>query len=336
MKAERISIFNYEAFYLDHLEGNLGEEDTALLLQFLANHPDLIVDEEDFLSLDLPAETVVFDDKDSLKIVADHEAITLSNVEYFLVAEVENQLSADKKVELNAFITKHPHLERERMYTAAMVLKADESIVFGEKSSLKRKAAVVFWPYIALAAASVLIAFLVMMGQPEEQNTIAKKDPAQPVKHLKKGVTPKTIEKEPIQVAVDDNSDVNPTNDELAPNNSTVNPSVQSKTPGIAVVDNLERKNPRRIIQSLDAKDLGPVSSYMKPQPQIVVQPNDPALAVAEEMKNPIKPITNQLSKTLNQEVDFKTGRAANNRGSGFYLKIGKLEISRKKSGKKD
>ena len=332
MKTERISIFNYEAFYLDHLEGNLGEEDTALLLQFLADHPDLIVDEEDFLSLDLPAETVVFDDKDSLKIVADHDAITLSNVEYFLVAEVENQLSADKKGELNAFIAKHPHLERERMYTAAMVLKADQSIVFAEKSSLKRKAAIVFWPYIALAAASVLIAFLVMMGQPEEQNTIAKKDWSQPVKHPKKGVTPKTMEKDPIQVAQKEGRNGAQAKKTIAPKNSFVNPSVQRTNSGIAAVNNLERKNPRRIIQSLDAKDLGPVSSYIKPQPQIVVQPTDPALAVAEEMKNPIKPITNQLSKTLNQEVDFQTGRAANNRGSGFYLKIGKLEISRKKS----
>ena len=54
---ERISIFNYEAFYLDYLEGNLSQEDNALFLAFLSQHPELKMDEEeiDFL---LPIEEV--------------------------------------------------------------------------------------------------------------------------------------------------------------------------------------------------------------------------------------------------------------------------------------
>ncbi len=333
MKTERISIFNYEAFYLDHLEGNLGEEDTALLLQFLAEHPDLIVDEEDFLSLDLPAETVVFNEKDSLKIVADHDAIALSNVDYFLVAELENQLSAEKQRELNAFVGKHPQLEKERMYTAAMVLKADESIVFSEKSSLKRKAAIIFWPYIALAAASVLIAFFVILGQPKEVSTLANTNPTPKVENPKnKGISPKSIAPQQNQVAQKEKGNNGQTYENDAPQNAYVNPSVQAKNSGIAIVNSLERKNPRKIINSLEANDLKPVSSHITPRPQVIIQQTEPAYALVDEMKNPIKPITNQLSKTLNQEVDFRTGRAANNRGSGFYLKIGKLEISRKKS----
>lgn len=333
MKTERISIFNYEAFYLDHLEGNLGEKDTALLLQFLAEHPDLIVDEEDFLSLDMPTDSVVFDDKDSLKIVGDQDAIALSNVDYFLVAEVENQLSDDKQHELNAFVDTHPHLAKERIYTAAMVLKADESIVYAEKSSLKRKAAIIFWPYIALAAASVLIAFFVIVGQSNEVSTIAENDSTPTIANPKnKGVAPKSIEEQQIQVAQKEKRNEGQPNEKVAPKNSFVNPSVQPTNSGIAVVNSLERKNPRKIINNLDVSNLKPVSSTFKPQPQLVAQQTEPALAVVEEMKNPIKPITNQLSKTLNQEVDFQTGRAANNRGSGFYLKIGKLEISRKKS----
>jgi len=38
---EHISIFNYEAFYLDFLEGTLSEEDTALFLKFMEEHPEL-------------------------------------------------------------------------------------------------------------------------------------------------------------------------------------------------------------------------------------------------------------------------------------------------------
>ena len=53
------------------------------------------------------------------------------------------------------------------------------------------------------------------------------------------------------------------------------------------------------------------------------------------QMKNPIKPITSRLEKTLKTDVDFKTGKAANNAGTGFVLKIGKFELSRKKGKKK-
>jgi hypothetical protein len=47
------------------------------------------------------------------------------------------------------------------------------------------------------------------------------------------------------------------------------------------------------------------------------------------EMANPIQPVTRKMSSVLNTEIDFKTSKAARKKG-GFYLKIGKLEISRK------
>ena len=177
MKSERISIFNYEAFYLDHLEGNLGEEDTVLLLDFLEDHPELMVEDDDFVLLDPKDDTPIFVDKESLKIVSDDAAIVLANVEHFLVAEAEGELTGLKQKELNAFVNLHPHLEKERAYLAAMFLKADESIVYANKSGLKRKAAIVFWPYFALAAASVLIAFLfVMNNNKTDEPTLAEKD----------------------------------------------------------------------------------------------------------------------------------------------------------------
>ena len=74
MKSERISIFNYEAFYLDHLEGTLGEQDTALLLEFLESHPNLIVEEDELMFLNQADETLIFSDKESLKIVSDDVA----------------------------------------------------------------------------------------------------------------------------------------------------------------------------------------------------------------------------------------------------------------------
>jgi hypothetical protein len=84
----------------------------------------------------------------------------------------------------------------------------------------------------------------------------------------------------------------------------------------------------------MDNKDLQPVSPQINPVYVVTTPEDDYAQADNAQMKNPIKPITSRLEKTLNTDVDFQTGKAANNSGAGFYLKIGKFELSRKK-GKK-
>ncbi len=344
MKSERISIFNYEAFYLDHLEGTLGEEDTVLLLDFLEDHPDLIVEEEDFVMLDPKDDIVIFADKESLKIVSDDAAIVLSNVEHFLVAEAEGQLTASKQKELNAFVSQHSHLEKERTYLAAMFLKADTSIVYANKSGLKRKGAIIFWPYIALAAASVLIAFLFVMNFEQEAPGIAEDD-LKDKKESPKQEMP-IQERDKVQLADDivpsnsaDESISQPTNQDL---NKKMNTNQRMNAPRnftpqrqqVALVNTLKSQKPRGLLNSMDKKDLQPVASFINSQAASTLPEDDLAQVEAIEMKNPIKPITSRLGKTLKTSVDFQTGKAANNTGAGFFLKIGKLEISHKK-GKK-
>jgi hypothetical protein len=51
-----------------------------------------------------------------------------------------------------------------------------------------------------------------------------------------------------------------------------------------------------------------------------------------QDMNNPIKPITNRLSDVVKQEVDFRMAKATEKTPGGFYLKIGKLEISHRKN----
>jgi hypothetical protein len=361
MSTERISIFNYEAFYLDYLEGNLGEEDTALLLAFLEEHPELIEEDEDFVLLDPAADTPVFDDKDSLKMVSDDEAIALSNVEHFLIAESEGQLTEPKQEELNAFVAEHPHLEKERKYLAAMFLKADTSIVYGNKTGLKRKGGIVIWPYVAMAAASVLIAFLLFTNNVSDTEVVADKDPVENKEELK-NETP-VIDQDDIQIANNgeensvieqsDNDSVGQSDNRKKKRSNTAAMSVdrqegsseanpiiqQSNDPSpqqdqIANVDEIKPKKPRRSINSIDKQKPQPISPQIEMQEIVSVPQND--IAQAEPtMKNPIKPITSRLAKTLNTEVDFKTAKAANNTGGGFELKIGKFELSRKKGKRK-
>jgi hypothetical protein len=351
MSTERISIFNYEAFYLDYLEGNLGEEDTALLLAFLEEHPELIEEDEDFVLLDPAADTPVFDDKDSLKMVSDDEAIALSNVEHFLIAESEGQLTEPKQEELNAFVAEHPHLEKERKYLAAMFLKADTSIVYGNKAGLKRKGGIVIWPYVAMAAASVLIAFLLFTNNGSDTEVVADKDPVENKEELK-NETP-VIDQDDIQIA--NKSEENEQSEDQTIGKSENRKNKRSNTAAMSVdrqegsraanpapapqdqianVDEIKPKKPRRSINSIDKQKPQPISPQIELQEIVTVPQND--IAQAEPtMKNPIKPITSRLAKTLNTEVDFKTAKAANNTGGGFELKIGKFELSRKKGKRK-
>ena len=50
-----------------------------------------------------------------------------------------------------------------------------------------------------------------------------------------------------------------------------------------------------------------------------------------EHMKNPIKPLTSAISKKTKTDVEFKTAKPSQDKPSGFYLRIGKFEVSRKK-----
>ena len=43
---EQLNIHNYEAFYLDFLEGNLNEEETSQLFCFLDENPSLKIEVE--------------------------------------------------------------------------------------------------------------------------------------------------------------------------------------------------------------------------------------------------------------------------------------------------
>ncbi len=161
---ERISIFNYEVFYLDFLEGNLSEEDAALLLVFLDENPHLKVEDEKLPILGNENPSLDANFKANLKqLVFNETAITLNNSEQFLIAETENLLSEEKKAELTSFVSKHPELALTQKIYSATHLVADKSIVFADKESLKQSKKIVLWPFISLAiAASVAILFFVM------------------------------------------------------------------------------------------------------------------------------------------------------------------------------
>ncbi len=331
---KRISIFNYEAFYLDFLEGNLSEEDAGLLLAFLEENPHLKVEDEELPIFGLENASLDSSFKANLKqLVFNETAITLNNSEQFLIAETENLLSEEKKAELTDFVSKHPELIQIQKIYAATHLLADKSIVFTEKDSLKKSKKMVLWPFISLAVAASVAILLFLWnsttnGITENGTSISKH---------------KEIKKVPYQKN-EQNKNV-PNNKNQKTESESFVPVFENTSEDINFAAVLPEKKAPLFIKGLIPRHIKELKgaehsydvvenemAYTHVDPRVNDEPSDYTILGFNDMNNPISPITNRLANVVKQEVDFRTAKATAKRSGGFYLKIGKLEISHRTS----
>ena len=197
----------------------------------------------------------------------------------------------------------------------------------------------VLWPYIASAVAAGL-AFLITMGNFNQTTLpvkVAKKDPqsthqqVNPVQQQKQEQLFKD-EKPAVWVKEENAS-------------SVMVASIHSPTEIVSTPNKTEEMNKNEIqISQLKTR---PVHRF-----EVVDDNAEPIAAIShissgsnnkstddqytyvgfQEMNNPIAPLTNQLASMIKKEVDFRTEKPTLKHSGGFYLKIGKLEISRKVS----
>ena len=157
---EKISIFNYEAYYLDYLEGNLSKEDTAMFLAFLEEYPECKMDGDEMPVLsDEDAPSYKF--KNNLKQVDSDDAITLANVDHFLIEATEGIITEEKKKELASFIQVND-LSYDEKLAGAVYYTPDKATVYKDKAGLKQKEALVLWPYISTVAAACIIILMLL------------------------------------------------------------------------------------------------------------------------------------------------------------------------------
>ncbi|TXI83222.1 MAG: hypothetical protein E6Q38_03800 [Crocinitomicaceae bacterium] len=320
---ERISIFNYEAFYLDFLEGTLSEEETALFLAFLEEHPELQLEDENLFAIDEDQAVLDASFKENLKqLNFETTAITLNNVEQFLIAQTEGLLSSTKHAELNVFLAQDPALLHAQRVYAHTKMNPDLSIVYADKSSLKQARRVALWPVISLAAAASVAVFFFIQTPSLDFGAAAGSTAKIHFKGTLKPVTP-----------------VNETPTTLI---QTLQTTVESDPQQLATIINVPNK--RTVVDHLKAKRLNKIrTDEVENEVEFLEATSAPVVSKFEhkvgavgfqDMKNPIKPITNRLSDAVKQEVDFRTAKATNERSGGFYLKIGKLEISHRRNRK--
>jgi hypothetical protein len=143
----KITLNNYEAHYLDYLEGTLPTEDVAALLLFLEQHPQLKVDFDSIENLVLSEDSICYLDKSSLK--------NFSRAEQLMIGSVEGINSTEENIELNEMVAGSNVLDKNLKLYQKTILKVD-TIQFPNKTNLKRSKGIVAYLYPMFAVAATI------------------------------------------------------------------------------------------------------------------------------------------------------------------------------------
>jgi hypothetical protein len=176
----KVNRSNYEIWIIDWLDGNLSEPQSAELLTFLGENPDLKEEMEALTRFRLEKPLKKFSKTDSLKKTA--ADLTDTQFEYLCIAHTENDLSAEQEKELDEIIRQ----SQERK----MILEAFQKTVltppdyrFGKKSLLKKEppGEKIFRLSVRILSAAASIALLIslylLVKDRLPENTIASGEP---------------------------------------------------------------------------------------------------------------------------------------------------------------
>ena len=94
-------------------------------------------------------------------------------------------------------------------------------------------------------------------------------------------------------------------------------------------VERLQRRSIKTSLASVDEMEVASIIST-KSFGNEELQNEDPLWGFGNT-NNPIEPITAGIKKRFNTDVDFRSKKATKEKPGGFFLKIGKFEIARKK-----
>jgi len=129
----KITRDNYESFFIDYMEGNLPESSIDQFLDFLNQNPDLKEELHLFEEVNLPLESVVFQEKKHLYKSSADEKRRLENI---AIAYLEGDWDADENKTVEAYLSSNPEFKREYDLFAKTQLRPDFRIKYPEKQKL--------------------------------------------------------------------------------------------------------------------------------------------------------------------------------------------------------
>lgn len=145
---------------IDYFDGKLNAVETAELMSFVDDNPDIKSEFETFESIALDIEINEFKQKEVLKkdqVVAT-ENINETNYDELFIAYYESDLSDFLAEEVLTFVELNPDLKNEFSFHSKLFTAANPLVYFENKDSLKRKAAIgIYWRITAVAAVILLL-----------------------------------------------------------------------------------------------------------------------------------------------------------------------------------
>jgi hypothetical protein len=250
---------------------------------------------------------------------------------------VEGLLSERKEKALRQFISANPRWLAEQKQYSNTKLSADLNSVFNPKNLLKQNRKTIYLPLLlAGVAASIAGLFFLLnttktiletdgeavVSETIVSDSLAVKEPKekrfaphqlkQETYELTQTNTPKTqaSKKQTFIQAIDSSNTVKP--------NSEIKNEIETNSTFLS-----------EKINEMDKNSVTQTTIIAK-QSKENQDKNYVSLAF-NDMSNPIQPITQRLGTAIKKEIDFRTAKPTKRSSGGFYLKIGKLEVSHQK-----
>ncbi len=162
---------NYEEFFLDYIEGEISAPDKGALESFLVQNPDLKMELDEMMDMDLKIEGGTFQsESDSLKAIPFQK-----NFDDFCIAKIEGDLNAYENEAFEKYMASHSEKEKDFSLYRKTKVSVDPSISFPNKRGLKKKnKAIVFRQFVfttLATAASIAILFSIWTTEIENDPT---------------------------------------------------------------------------------------------------------------------------------------------------------------------
>jgi len=347
---EKVTKYNYEAFFLDFYEGNLDAIQSEELLEFLKLNPELKVEFEEFEQIVLPNEILVFDSKEVLFSTDKgfQDSITTDNFESFAIAKLEGLLSDEKLKEYAVFVGNHPELNAIDDKYQATILPT-ETILFPNQSQLiRKKKSILIYLYTAssaVAAALLIWFYLFNPVQVYDYRTIGTNSEDQVLKEITfisnnksysandkvmSSISKKTPRVKEVKIA-----------DKKAAN-TPVMESADDTPIKIAEQKNEANKPTFSAIEEMEMIQIDELAALENSKSDVVVSKESvqaiktmhtPMEKLRKEVLNDkpiIEVIADEITAATNEKIKVKAVKGLNRKIEEFALQIGNFGISKK------
>lgn len=326
-----INKLNYEAYYLDFLEGNLDDKLVHELKMFLDKNPVLKIDDE-LAILDETDISLNDEIKQRLKQYDETSDITPASVEDFIIAKNEGLLDQEKEAELKS--SQHFNQQLDNLYQKLKFThNPKEKYIY--KNSLKKKETKItplFWWSVA-ASILFFIAFNIPWNNTEvdTKNTYSS-EILTDNDSISQQPAPQTtntfvIENKKAQTAAIANSTV--TQKTMLPKKQKQKENVNEPAENFENREKIADKPLPSPVMDNSPFEITPIAKNTFSKTETAINEEDLASVSSKKMVNPIQPITNFIQEKTNIEIEYLHSKKNKDSKRSFKLKIGKFSIAR-------